>query len=202
MSKSRKNITKPKNKTRTYKDCDYDSNDGMLTSVWGPPLWHVLHSMSFNYPVNPTNSDKKHYLNFVLNLRWTLPCGKCRQNLVNNFKQLPIHMKHMASRNTFSRYVYDLHEVVNTMLNKKSGLTYESIRERYEHFRSRCSKSVMDKDEQIQLFTKQMDSGCTEPLYGEKSKCVLKIIPDNEKCESIQIDDKCVKKTKKQLDGF
>jgi hypothetical protein len=59
-----------------------------------------------------------------------------------------------------------------------------------------------DKDEQIQLFTKQMDSGCTEPLYGEKSKCVLQIIPDSEKCESIQIDDKCLKKTKKQLDGF
>ena len=28
---------------------DYLSGDGMLTSVWGPSLWHYLHTMSFNY---------------------------------------------------------------------------------------------------------------------------------------------------------
>ena len=26
----------------------------MLTSVWGPSLWHSLHTISFNYPVKPT----------------------------------------------------------------------------------------------------------------------------------------------------
>ena len=30
----------------------------------------------------------------------------------------------MKNRNTFSRYVYELHETVNKMLGKKSGLTY------------------------------------------------------------------------------
>ena len=44
---------------------DYNSGDGMLTSVWGPNLWHVLHTMSFNYPVNPTEQDKIHYMNFI-----------------------------------------------------------------------------------------------------------------------------------------
>ncbi len=36
---------------------DYNSGEGMLTSVWGPNLWHVMHTMSFNYPVNPTEQD-------------------------------------------------------------------------------------------------------------------------------------------------
>jgi len=29
----------------------YNSDEGMLTKVWGPPLWHVLHTISFNYKV-------------------------------------------------------------------------------------------------------------------------------------------------------
>ena len=30
----------------------------MLTSVWGPPMWHALHTISFNYPVNPSLQQK------------------------------------------------------------------------------------------------------------------------------------------------
>ena len=26
----------------------------MLTAVWGPGMWFYLHTMSFNYPLNPT----------------------------------------------------------------------------------------------------------------------------------------------------
>lgn len=188
---TRKNKNKS-NKARTFKNIDYNSNDGMLTSVWGPPLWHVLHSMSFNYPVNPSKSDKIHYRDFILELRWTLPCGKCRENLVCNFNKLPIKMSHMKSRNTFSKYVYDLHELVNKMLGKESGLTYSDIRERYEHFRSRCTET----EEEIMLrMARKTESGCVKPLYGAKSKCVLKIIPDEINCESFEIDKKCIKQS-------
>jgi hypothetical protein len=38
------------------------------------------------------------------------------------------------------------------------------------------------------------ENGCTEPLYGEKSKCILKIVPQEKKCESFQMDEKCIKK--------
>jgi hypothetical protein len=186
---------KTKNKTqkaRTFKKNDYNSNDGMLTSIWGPPLWHVLHSMSFNYPVNPSKADKIHYRNFILELRWTLPCGKCRKNLIVNFKKLPIKMSDMKSRDTFSKYVYDLHELINNMLGKSSGLTYNDVRERYEHFRSRCTES---REEIILRMAKKTESGCVKPLYGAKSKCVLKIIPDEIKCDSLEIDSKCIKKS-------
>jgi len=161
----------------------------MLTSVWGPSMWHVLHSMSFNYPVNPTTADKHHYFDFVMSLRWTLPCGKCRKNFVTNLHKLPLRMKHMESRATFSLYIYNLHELINKMLNKKSGLTFDMVRERYEHFRSRCTKTA-------DYVPPPVEKGCIEPLYkGEKSKCVLKIVPQSDKCETFQIDDKCVKQT-------
>jgi hypothetical protein len=98
----------------------------------------------------------------------------------------------MDSRASFSKYIYDLHEVVNKMLGKNSGLSYEDVRERYEHFRARCAKSL--KRMKTLKTHKKKEKGCTESLYGEKSKCVLQIVPQHEKCDTFQIDDKCIKK--------
>lgn len=175
---------------RVYDKKDYSSGDGMLTTVWGPSMWHYLHTMSFNYPVNPTDADKRNYRDFILSLQYVLPCRHCRENLTNNFKVHPLQECHLKNRDAFSRYVYKLHEVVNKMLGKKSGLSYCQVRERYEHFRARCT------DEKPKLFKfekKKKEKGCTEPLYGKKAKCVIKIVPQEERCETMQIDEKCVK---------
>ena len=183
---------------KIYSETDYNSNDGMLTSVWGPGMWHYLHTMSFNYPVHPTKRDKQHYRSFMLSLRHVLPCGKCRANLRTNFKKLPLTMTRMKNRAAFSRYVFELHELINEMLNKKSGLTYEVVRERYEHFRARCTLSLKsNKTKKHVRFAKTLniatESGCTDPLYGEKSKCILQIVPQHTKQESLSIDKECIK---------
>ena len=67
----KKNYTKKRKKTFNKKH--YNSDSGMLTTVWGPSLWHSLHTMSFNYPVNPTNKEKKNYKKFILSLKHVLP---------------------------------------------------------------------------------------------------------------------------------
>ena len=102
---------------RVFNKSDTKSGDGMLTTVWGPSLWHVLHTMSFNYPVHPKKEQKVQFRKFLLNLVHVLPCKYCRDNLVKNFKTLPLKMSDMENRNTFSRYVYALHEAVNKMIN-------------------------------------------------------------------------------------
>jgi len=190
MNKSRKK--NPKIKKRVFTKKQYNSGDGMLTSVWGPSMWHYLHTMSFNYPVEPTKENKHYYKEFVKNLQYTLPCKYCRINLKNNFKAHPIKDCHMKNRESFSRYVYELHELVNKMLNKKSGLKYCDVRERYEHFRARCS------NEKPKIFkfnkTKKKEKGCTEPLYGKKAKCIIKIVPHEKKCKTLEIDNKCLKR--------
>ena len=169
----------------TKENTIYNSKNGMLTRIWGPPLWHYLHTMSFNYPINPTIEDKQHYSDFILNLQYVLPCGKCRENLKKNFRKLPLQKKHMESRESFSRYVYQLHETVNTMLNKKSGLTYDTVRDSYESFRANCS----NKKE-----TKIKETGCIEPIYRIKSRCMMTIVPDTSKIkkqQSLKINKKC-----------
>ncbi len=189
-------------KNRVYSKSDFSSGDGMLTTVWGPSIWHFLHTMSFNYPVKPTAEDKKHYSDFIKSLQHVLPCRHCRENLVNNFKVFPLKPCHMESRANFSRYVYGLHETVNKMLGKKSGLKFCDVRERYEHFRSRCTddkpkvwdiKKLEKRKEKIKGKGKEKEKGCTEPLYGKKAKCVIKIVPQEEKCKSFEMDKRCVK---------
>lgn len=219
--KPRRNVTQKKGNANTkakrvYSKNDFSSGDGMLTTVWGPSIWHFLHTMSFNYPVKPTADDRKHYSEFIKSLQHILPCRHCRENIVKNFKVFPLKPCHMESRATFSRYVYGLHETVNKMLGKKSGLKYCDVRERYEHFRARCTdekpklwdvKRLEEESERKRGKGKgtrkgkgkgkgkgkDKEKGCTEPLYGKKAKCVIKIVPQEEKCGSFEMDKRCIK---------
>jgi len=187
-----------KNKTRKIRRYDtmpspespYESNNGMMTYIWGPATWHLLHCISFNYPVHPTPEDKKHYSAFVRNLQHVLPCGKCRKNLVKNFKKLPLEEKDMVSRESFSKYIFNLHEVINTMLGKKSGLTYEEVRDTYEQFRARCAPSPSHRKGKMIAGKPgnrtRREKGCTVPYSGKPKKCILKIVPRTMKCASFQ----------------
>ena len=210
MAKTRKNKAKNNNTKihRVFKKTDFYSGDGMVTKIWGPVAWTMLHTISFNYPINPTLEQKHQYRDFILSLQNVLPCGTCRKNLVTNFKQLPLTMSEMESRDTFSRYIYNLHELVNKMLKKKSDLTYCDVRERYEHFRSRCThekpklypnfvKSDDHEDKKNEGESKSSEKGCVEPLYGKKSKCIIKIVPQEQKGQAMQIDKKCIKTRKR-----
>jgi hypothetical protein len=195
-TKTRKNRNTHNKTKRVFKKGDYYSGDGMVTKIWGPVAWTLLHTISFNYPVKPTDEDKKHYRDFILSLQYVLPCKYCRMNLTNNFKQKPLNMCHMENRETFSRYIYELHELVNKMLHKKSGLSYCYVRERYEHFRSRCTedKPTVFKFKKAPKTKKNTkEKGCTEPLYGKKSKCVINIVPQEDKTATFKMDKKCIK---------
>jgi hypothetical protein len=184
-------------KQRVFKKGDFYSGDGFLTKVWGPTQWHMLHTISFNYPIEPTYDQQLQYKEYVLSLKNVLPCGACRKNLAMNLKQMPLTMSELKNRDTFSRYIYNLHELVNKMLKKQSHLTYCDVRERYEHFRSRCSTPgpklfpnfVKSKKNRKPI----KEKGCSEPLYGNKSRCIIKIVPQEQKGQTIQIDKKCVK---------
>lgn len=166
----------------TFNQDDYNSNDGMLTYVWGPPLWHSLHTMSFNYPTNPTKKQKQQYYAFFISLKWVLPCKYCRDNYEKNLKELPLDTKVLSSRETFSRWLYNIHNLVNKKLNKPITLTYDQVRNRYENFRARCINESMEK--QI-----KDEKGCTIPLYGKKAKCILNIVPNDTQLETMIISN-------------
>ena len=180
----------------TFNQNDFNSKDGMLTSVWGPSLWHSLHAISFNYPIKPTKEEKKHYFSFFKGLRHVLPCKYCRDNYAKNIKSVPLTMKTMKNRASLSKWLYLLHEEINTMLGKKSGLSYDDVRNRYEMFRARCIDEKTGNNKRVKKKSKKkkrvLEKGCTTPYYGKKSRCVINIVPKSKKCKSFKIDKQCI----------
>lgn len=154
---------------QVFSDSDFGSDSGMSTFVWGPALWHFLHTMSFNYPTRPTEEDKRKYVGFMQRLGDILPCRFCRENLPDNLRSVGFCSADMASRDRFSRLIYRLHEEVNRRLGKPVGqLTYEEVRDRYENFRARtCSSSAP-----AVVTTEQ---GCDTGIDQPKQRCFLRI---------------------------
>jgi len=69
ITKQNKNTHNKTKKKRVFSKKDFSSGDGFLVSVWGPLMWTYLHIMSFNYPIHPSEEDKNHYRDFIINLQ-------------------------------------------------------------------------------------------------------------------------------------
>ena len=78
------------------------------------------------------------------------------------------------------------------MLHKKSGLSYVDVKDRYENFRSRCTVDIKLKNK-TRKCKKEKEDGCTQPLYGKKAKCLIRIVPDKKKAKTLEIDKACIK---------
>jgi hypothetical protein len=181
-----------------FTDRDFNSGNGMQSSIFGPNLWFNLHLISFNYPVNPTDADKKHYKDFLLNWEFTLPCVYCRTNFKKNLEMAGFCDDVMSNRYTFSYFIYDLHNCVNDMLGKNIKISYEEVRNKFENFRSRCSEKERTIElKQIEKKVKK-EKGCNSSLYGTKSKSIIKIVPLTSKISSLTIDPKCKTKSIKK----
>ena len=153
----------------------------MNTDVWGPPLWHFLHIMSFNYPVKPLTQQKKEYKYFLKELFHILPCEECR----GAFKKTRYPDAVFKNRATLSRWIFRLHEEVNRRLGKVSGLRYADVAELYENFRARCG--LVDPRSAI-------EAGCTEPIVGIKSRCIVTFVPNtnDENLSSLTVSPECL----------
>ena len=53
-------------------------NNGLMTKIWGPHMWFAINCVSFGYPVNPTQEQKRQYKTFFEFLGFVLPCEFCK----------------------------------------------------------------------------------------------------------------------------
>ena len=155
----------------------FNSADGFQTSAWGPPLWHFLHTISFNFPTRPTEEQKRQYARFIKALGSVLPCVYCRNNFRNNLRSAGFGYDVFASRESFSRFVYRLHQEVNRALNKTHNQCYEDVRSLYECFRSKCTGNDPP-------LPGQLEKGCVVPLRGRKVRCQLMFKPRTETADN------------------
>ena len=114
----------------------------MEPKVWGPPAWRFLHLITFQYPENPSDKDKKNYYIFFNSLKDVLPCPNCREHYSNHFKKHPIQLE---SRKEFIEWLIDIHNEVNLMLGKKT-YSYDEVYELYDDINSSNDNDTYDND--------------------------------------------------------
>ena len=154
---------------------------GMITAIWGPPLWTYLHTISFYYPWEPSEKQKKDYYTQIKTLESTLPCSICRDNYKKNIQKKHTKLTRAVFKNryTFSKWVYDLHNEVNKHLGKPITMTYDDVQRRYDSFRANCNVKINKK-------------GCVVPKKGYmKKKIMMRIVPRSKKCETFTESAAC-----------
>lgn len=120
-----------------------NSGNGMITKIWGPGLWMGAHSISFGYPMEPTDEQKHWYMNWFSGLQHVLPCRYCRDSYKHFITSEPtiLNMDVMKNRETLTKWLYDVHQRVNAKLGVDYHVTYEDVVRRYESYRAKCNKS-------------------------------------------------------------
>ena len=82
----------------------------MDPSVWGPHAWIFLHTISLQYPTSPTQIEKVKHREWLNNLKYVIPCQKCRNHYSNYITKNPPNLE---SKKEFVDWVWELHNDVN-----------------------------------------------------------------------------------------
>jgi hypothetical protein len=154
----------------------------MNQNIWGPNLWFSLHTMSFTYPLKPSQQDMQHYKSFFEALQYTIPCSVCRKNYKRHLQESPID-KHLESRKSLVFWLIDIHNMVNGETGKKI-LSYDAVIRKYEKVYGR--KLVLEGDKDMDeddtslshhlMYENQNPLTCISQYYSLSMTKVLLII--------------------------
>tara|TARA_B100000767_G_scaffold268195_1_gene288064 strand:+ start:424 stop:819 length:396 start_codon:yes stop_codon:yes gene_type:complete len=104
----------------------------MDPNIWGSHAWLFLHTITLNYPENPTKFDKEHYKNFFENLSHVIPCDVCRSHYKQNIRKHPIQLE---SKESLAKWLHNIHNLVNVK-NNKDEFEYEEFIKKYSNLYS------------------------------------------------------------------
>ena len=93
---------------------------GVLPSTWGPNVWSSIHYICIGSPEVFSDTDRTNYTNFIMSLQHVLPCNTCQEHLAENLSKVPLDEHALTGRDGLFEWSVNLHNTVNTMLNKKT----------------------------------------------------------------------------------
>lgn len=131
-----------------------NENNGLITSIWGPPIWDASFLIAFGFPLKPTEEQKINYMNHFINLGNVLPCKYCRQSFQEFLATTnKLTIDDLESRHTLIKWLFEMRNTINKKLGMNYGVTLSDVYERFEPSRSSCG--IVDKQAK----------GCVTPLY-------------------------------------
>ena len=133
----------------------------MQVNKWGPGGWAFMHTITFNYPLNPTDDDKQHYKNFFQSLKYILPCNYCRISITSYIKHIPIE-PFLDDIYGLTYWLFIIHNLINVKLGNKTE-SFDKIVERYEGYRAKCGK--MTNENKKEILTCQIKVADVDKIY-------------------------------------
>jgi len=129
-------------------------------NIWGPRLWQALHMISIGYPNKPDDEQKKNYKHFFKNFYQVIPCTICSNNYKKHLEELPITDNVMENRQNLSKWVIDIHNIVNKELGKTTiehddalVLIYNNFNKPQEHISKSNNESTIKENEITKMFS-------------------------------------------------
>jgi len=123
--------------------------------IWGPPLWDILHYITFRY--DPKDAKKVERL-FMYHLPNLMPCIHCKNHYKDYVRRNPIKLRNMEE---LSKWLVRIHNLTNQQLNKPQ-FAYSKAVQRY-------SVSTYAKERVKNSFIKWTSLMRTNVLYGTQT---------------------------------
>ena len=120
---------------------------GLLTKCWGPVMWDSMDCIGFNFPIKPSLRDKQNYKAYYGHRGNMLPCVACQESYKKfiSIGDTKLDDNVFENRNTLTRWLFRLHEVVNHKLDVDYDMTYEMFCHKYESYIATCQLSSEEK---------------------------------------------------------
>jgi hypothetical protein len=118
----------------------------MDPSFWGKAAWQYFHTLTFNYPTNPTKEDKLKYFNHFKSLGDMLPCPSCAESYKIYFKYIPI-TDYLNDIHGVTFWLYIIHYVVNKKLGKDTPSFLSVIKTYYPKKASCPTTNIINLNE-------------------------------------------------------
>jgi hypothetical protein len=166
----------------------------MQTSKWGPSAWDYLHTLTFNYPENPSDDNKKYYYELFNNLRFTLPCKFCRESYNIFFKYININ-DYLDDRKGITYWLFTIHNIVNLKLNKKKVNFIDVV----NHYEKRRANQINETCKKKLCICNEIVCCCNQSNYTDCNQC-----NNNNQCDCKQCNKNFdfVNKTKLKYDNI
>ena len=105
----------------------------MNPNIWGPHAWFTLHSISMALPNKVPKETQINLINFMKLFGGLIPCNICKINYKRNLsEELPPLKDNVQTRELFSKWLIDLHNLVNIETGKKK-MSYDAVVKKYNN---------------------------------------------------------------------
>jgi hypothetical protein len=112
--------------------------------IWGPHYWFFIYTIALSYPLNPNETTKKKYYDFIQNLPIFIPISQIGNTFSVFLDKYPV-TPYLDSRESFIKWVHFVHNKLNIYLNKPEISYYKAMDNYYENYKVKEVKKREEK---------------------------------------------------------